>query len=309
MKERVLVTGASGFIGANLVRRLLHDGYEVHAFVRDGQASWRLADVKHTVHIWPVDIRDRISIESAVSKVEPTHIFHVAAASLYGGKSLTDDEYIDSNIRGTANLLTVLRSLPYASFINTGSSSEYGTRYKPMKENDLCVPESMYAISKLSATNIASLEARLFNKPTVTLRLFSPFGPLDDDRRFMPQIISAALKGTEFVLAHPEARRDYIYIDDVMDAYVCVMQKAVELKGAVFNIGSGEDRSIRDVALAVKNVLHSSMQVRVDSQQEKVIPWRADISSAISQLHWEPKTPFHDGLVQTIEYLKTHTLA
>ncbi|MBI4160598.1 MAG: NAD-dependent epimerase/dehydratase family protein [Candidatus Yanofskybacteria bacterium] len=300
-----LVTGAAGFVGSHLTRQLVHDGFRVHAVVRSGNPGPRLYDVRDTITVHPVDLRDESAVRRLVRIVQPEYIFHTAAAGFFIGQPLPDFEYTDSNVTGTMHLLSALRQVPYQCFINTGSSSEYGIKDVPMREDDICKPNNAYAISKLRATRAVVAEAHSYGKPVLTLRLFSPFGPFDDPRRFIPEAIQILRKNQTLTLSNPQAERDYIFIDDVVSAYIYAMQYALQLKGEVFNIGSGIGRPINTVAQILKYAMDSKSLIKEPREMLRPIRWQADITKARNLLHWKPKISFEDGIKRTI----THCIA
>ena len=225
---RILVTGATGFVGACLCRRLLGLGHELHLFVRQTANIWRIADIAHQMVLHDVDLRDAQAVQRSVAAIRPERIFHLAT---YGGFSFQKEVAAIHavNFLGTVNLLQACEKVGFEQFIHTGSSSEYGIKAEPMKETDLLEPLGDYAVSKAAATLFCRSEALLKGLPIVTLRVFSPYGPWDDPQRLIPYVIAALLKGNAPLLANPAAVRDYLFIDDVIDAYLAVM--AAPLRG------------------------------------------------------------------------------
>src|SRR5581483_3388167 len=147
-------------------------------------------------------------------------------------------EMIETNIIATKNLLFASQDIPYSCFINTGSSSEYGLKRHPMKETDFLEPLSYYAVTKASATLLCQAFAKLHNKPIITFRLFSVYGPLENKTRFIPSAISAGIHDTVLPLTEGIVRRDFIYIDDVIDAYIHATHLPAK-PGEIYNIGTG----------------------------------------------------------------------
>ena len=213
----ILVTGATGFVGACLTRRLLEMGHEVHIVARWTANRWRIADIAPHLVQHDVDLRDAYAVEQAVASIRPDKIFHLAT---YGGFSFQKDvvAIYAANFLGTVNLVRACEKVGFDCFMHTGSSSEYGIKTGPMKESDLLEPLGDYAVSKAAATLFCRSEALQKGLPIVTLRIFSPYGPWDDPQRLIPYGIDALLNGTAPALSSSASVRDYIYIDDVMDA-------------------------------------------------------------------------------------------
>ena len=305
----VLVTGATGFVGSHLVRRLLKDGYDTHILLRKGSNPWRIADVLPKLKTHNVDLTDKEGAARLMAEIRPDIIFHLATAGVYGGKSLPDRDLVAINLGGCINLVEAASGLDYSLLVNTGSSSEYGPKNEAMKEGDACQPSNMYGISKLAATLYGQYVAAVSNKPIVTLRLFSPFGPHDDAKRFMAIAIGKGIKNEELVLNNPAAARDFIYIDDVIDAYLQCINKAEALRGQVLNIGSGKEIGIPSLCEKLKKIGGFTNAIRQEPGQPRLGEsprWQADISKARELLDWQPKRTLEQGLEKTIAWFKTN---
>lgn len=305
--NKVLVTGATGFIGANLVRRLHQEGCEVHITTRKNSNKWRLKGIlpKLTDHL--VDLREEEKLKRVVRRIKPNIIYHLANAGLYGGVSLSEKELIETNILGTVNLIKACANIDYTCFVNTGSSSEYGTKNDPMKETDICQPVNMYGIVKLASTLYGNFAAKTCDEPIVCLRLFSPFGSYNDQSRLITYAIVNTLLNRPLELANPQAVRDFIFIEDVIDAYLKLIDLAPKFKGGIFNIGSGSQTSVATVVEKIIQFTNSNSSIRwhtIDSQAQDSPMWEADITKAVSCLDWRPSHSFDQGLKKTILWFK-----
>ncbi len=309
IRETALVTGATGFVGANLVRGLVAAGYRVAIIVRPTSNPWRLRGILGRLQHLVADLADPVATAHAVRRAKPTIIFHTATASTYGGMSADDRDMVRANLITTINLIEACAPLPYRCLVNTGSSSEYGPATKPMRETDLTEPRDGYAITKCAATHYASAAGRREKRPIVTLRLFTPFGPWDDPKRLMPTVICSALANRPLKLARPEIGRDFVYIDDVVTAYLAAIPRAKMLTGEIFNIGSGRQHTLADVARAVIAETKSKSKpiwgVTPASPQDNRF-WQADIRKAKRFLKWQPKTSFQEGVRLTTAWLGEH---
>lgn len=306
-KEKVFITGATGFVGSHLIRRLVKEGYEVHILLRKSSNTWRIKDVLPKVQKHYGDVTERKKLFKLIVQIKPAIIFHLANIGIYGGFEGDFDEVINVNLLGTINMIDACNQIDYDCFINTGSSSEYGQKTKKMSEGDYCEPQSIYAITKLSGTLYAIKEAKLKKRPIVTLRLFSPYGSHDEPRRLIPQAIIAALRKEKMSITNSENVRDFIYISDVVDAYILCIQKHALLSGEIINIGSGIQRSVADVVDVISMRTNSKNYFIFNKGSEKRFEspvWQADIAKAKRLLQWKPQFSLKAGLRKTVEEYK-----
>jgi nucleoside-diphosphate-sugar epimerase len=300
----VLITGATGFVGSCLARRLVEEKYEVHVFTRHKSDRWRIADLSGRLRSHQVDLRDAGLVEKAVDRIRPAVICHLAT---HGGFAHQKDTTVilEANLTGTVNLLKACEKIKFHCFVNTGSSSEYGVKPGPMTESDLLEPVGDYGLSKAAATLFCRSRALERGLPVVTLRLFSPYGPWDDPLRLIPHVIKSLRRGEPPRLCTPAAVRDYIYIDDVLEAFLKVI-KAPPAGGAVFNIGSGRQRTVGEVVSVIRQITGSKIEP-VWGKEPPPGPqpncWRADIGKAARELGWRPSTSLRAGLARTVAWL------
>lgn len=306
LKGPILVTGASGFIGAVLVRHLIAAGRtDVHVLLRDSAKTWRLEGILTKLHVHKVDVTDRTGVLAAIQDIKPRTIFHLAVYGAY--PSQKDVAQIEATtLHGTMNLLDAAETVGFDAFINVGSSSEYGFKNAPMKETDVLEPNSHYAVFKAAATNYCAYEATSKKLPVITIRPFSVYGPYEEPTRLVPTLLGKLLQGTLPPLASPDIARDYIYVDDFVDAcFVAALHP--ELGGQVFNAGSGRQTTLKEIVdLAIKLVgtdvvpEWGTMGARIWDQKV----WVADISKSKEKLGWEARTDLEAGLLKTIAWLK-----
>jgi len=303
---KVLVTGTSGFIGSHLSRRLLELGHEVHSFKRTMSDSWRLADIRENIVQHIVDLRDADMVNRAVEKIRPQVVYHCAT---YGGFADQIDTSIifESNFLGTVNLLKACEKVGFDYFVNTGSSSEYGIKSRPMDEDNALEPNSDYGVSKAAATLFCQSEGLNKRLPIATLRLFSPYGPWDDPKRLIPYVIKSFLRNEAPQLTSPVSVRDFIYIDDVLDAYVTVIKSP--FFGDIFNIGSGLQHSVGDVVTIVKAIIHPRSEPAwgtAAKQRQEPGLWVAMNKKASKYISWNPTTSLTSGLQKTVVWIKNN---
>ena len=304
---RYLVTGATGFVGACLARRLVELGHEVHLLTRRDSDRWRIADLAGKVADHQVDLRDAAALERCVAQVRPAIIYHLAT---YGGFAAQRDTgaIFAANLSGTQHLLRACEKVGFELFVNTGSSSEYGSKPAPMKESDLPEPLGDYGVSKLAATLYCRSEALQKGLPVLTLRLFSPYGPWDDPKRFIPYLVGSLLRGEAPRVSTPESVRDFIYIDDVVELYLLV-GSAPGLSGEIINVGSGVQSSLGQVAGVAEQLAGGgivSSWGAVASQRAEPQAWVADIAKAGALLGWAPATGLEAGLAKTVAWMREH---
>ncbi len=215
------------------------------------------------------------------------------------------EKIIRVNIEGTKNLLEASRDIPYKCFINTGSSSEYGYKNNPMKETDSCNPVSYYAATKLASTNICKIFAEINNKPIVTLRLFSVFGPYEEPSRFIPTIMKSLIRGEKIKITSGNQRRDFVYIDDVSDAYLQALTLGRKIKGEVCNIGTGEEYSNDKIVKNLFYVTKNKTEIKKGEYPKRTWDtphWKADVLHAKKILGWKSKYTLDMGLTKTYSW-------
>ncbi|RZD37996.1 MAG: hypothetical protein CXT78_15420 [Thaumarchaeota archaeon] len=216
---------------------------------------------------------------------------------------------VDGNIGSSINLMQILSEYGrLEKFINIGSSSEYGPKTKPMKETDLANPIFPYGITKLTQTNFARYFFIKYGLPSVTLRLFSVYGPLEEPGRLVYDIMTHILENKVLKLASKKVKRDFIFVDDVIDA-IKKTSNTSNNEGEIFNVGSGKDHSIEDVIKIVQSKLKKDLTVSWGNVEKQRIfetnnPWIADISKIKKELKWNPKIDLEKGLFKTFEWYK-----
>lgn len=307
-RKKALITGGAGFVGTNLARALLSQKYTVHILSKNETNQWRLADIQTKVYVHAISLLDKKGIEKLVSQINPTVIYHLAA---YGGSSTqkNPEEIINTNILGTFNLLMATKNIPYTVFVNTGSSSEYGIKNKPMTETDLLTPTFFYAAAKASATHIAQVFAKEFNKPVVTFRLFSVYGPYEQPGRFVPTITKNLIEQTPIQITPGDQRRDFVFIDDVVDAYILAIKNATKLSGEICNIGTGYEYTNDEVVKKLFRATKKKTIIKKGSYAKRLWDtkhWVANITHTRKVLGWKPKYSLDTGLLKTYSWLQNN---
>jgi len=301
----ILILGGSGFVGANLLRTILKHRTDVFGTTTQ-LPFWRIEGVAEK-HIITTDLLVDTNLEALLKDVQPRTIFNCAA---YGAYSFETDSQLvyRTNFNFTASLLEHLKTLNISAYVHAGSSSEYGYASAGPAENDLPEPNSHYAVSKVASANLIYLMGKKHGLPCANLRLYSIYGPLEDSSRLIPNIIRYGVDGKYPDLVNPEVSHDFVYIDDIIEAFVYT---AINLKeedyGQSFNIGSGIKSTIRDVAGAAKEVFGISAEPEFSSMPERhwdVHEWYANNNKAAERLGWKPRTSFNKGLELTARWYK-----
>lgn len=303
---RALVTGAGGFLGANLVRHLVAAGHETIALVRPGSAPWRLRDAAADMRVVELDLRDAAAIERAVATSEPHWIFHLAAHGAYSWQRDVS-AMIDVNVAATAALLAAAEATGVRAFVNAGSSSEYGLKTHAPREDEWLQPNSHYAVTKAAGTHLTALAAAR-GLPAVTLRLYSIYGPWEDPDRLVPALVREATRGALPPLVGPETARDFVYVDDCCDALLLAAQRAAPGDaGATLNIGSGTQTRLADLVEVARGALDVEARPEWGTMEQRdwdADVWVSDPRAAFERLGWKARTDLHNGLLRTATWLQ-----
>ena len=307
MEKKILITGGTGFIGANLVRKLTSIGYKPVLLIRKNSNIWRLKDIKNKVVFIESEILNKPQLNKIILKIKPNIIYHLAVYGTIVAQQRDINEAIDVNITGTMNLLEASRKAGCEYFINTGSSTEYGQKEHILKETDLPNPSTFYGATKAAATLLVQEYAKSYDMSLAILRLFSPYGYYDKDR-FIPSVILHALQNKHLDLSSPDFVRDFIFIDDILEVYLYFLS-GKKYFGEIFNIGMGQQRKLKEVVQIIEN----HHKKKIDISWGKKLPhqfeakkWEADIDKAEKLLNWKPRFGINEGLFKTYTWFRQH---
>lgn len=304
--KRVLVTGGTGFVGANLARRLLADGHEVHLLVRPGHDPWRLAGVLDDLRLHRAGLADAEGVARAVAEAKPEWVFHLAVSGAYSWQNDLR-QIVETNFTGTINLLEACLPHGFAAFVNTGSSSEYGFKRHAPSEEEWLEPNSHYAVAKAAATMYCRFTAQKHGAHIPTLRLYSVYGPYEEPARLIPTLVLHGLEGRLPPLADPGVARDYVHVDDVVAAYLLAAAGGGQEPGAVYNIGTGVQTPLREVVEVARQTLGVADEPKWGSMSNRswdTSVWVADSGKARRELGWEPAHDFRQGFGLTAEFFR-----
>jgi|TARA_B100001964_G_C14234890_1_gene601933 nucleoside-diphosphate-sugar epimerase len=301
LRKPILITGATGFIGSNLVRYFVSNNIKVNILFKKSSNIWRIKDIIHKTKYFNLDLADKKKVATIIKKIKPKTIFHLAA---HGAYSYQENLYnIKSSILdGTINLLEECKKYNFEIFINTGSSSEYGFKNKKMKEKDILKPNSYYSVFKISSTLFCQFQSFFNNLQIVTIRPFHVYGPYEEPRRLIPTLMSNMILNRKIKLVSPNISRDLVYVTDVINFYILIASKK-NLKGQVFNLGFGKKITINKIYNYLKKITKYKKKNKWNSMKDRLWDqtiWFSDMSYVKKQLNWKPKINFKQGLKETL---------
>lgn len=295
MTKRSLVTGASGFVGAVVARRLLADGHDVHLLVRPESDAWRLHGVDAPQH--EVDLTDNLKLSTLLRSVRPEWIFHLATHGAYA--SQTDARrMVATNVFGTMNLVEAALELGFEALVNAGSSSEYGFSDHPPSEDERAEPNSAYALTKLSQSLLCRFYARKHDVHIPTLRLYSVYGPYEEPTRFVPTLIAHGFDRRLPPLASPDVARDFVYTDDVAEAFLLAAERNDSERGGIYNVGTGTQTKLRDAVRLACETFNIAAEPAWETMPDRAwdaTTWVANADKIERELGWKASIPFDDG--------------
>lgn len=313
-RNRVFVTGAGGFIGSHLCEKLVKRGYKVKALVRyNSTNAWgwlEQSPCKKYIEVVAGDILNRDKLLRVMEKADI--VFHLAALIGIPYSYHSPDAYVDTNIRGTLNILQVAEQLKIRKLIHTSTSEVYGTaQVTPISEVHPINPQSPYAASKASADFLALSFYRSFGLPVVVLRPFNTYGPRQSARAIIPTIITQILCGNKTIkLGALIPTRDFTYVEDTVEGFIKAAESQQAL-GEVINLGNNSEISIGDLASLLTRLMGVKLKIESEPIRERPVEseverlW-ADNGKADKILKWEPKYSMEEGLMKTIKWFKAN---
>jgi len=304
----ILLTGGTGFIGSNLLRRLIPN-HTVYLILRKTTNTWRIQDFIDKCNIIFTDISnyELLSRDTADVIRSINSTIHLASYGVSTQK-FELNKGVETNIFGTLNLLKLSHSSGVKKFINTGSCFEYAPSTKPYSETSLVGSQSLYGGVKVATTSLVSAYAKTYGYNAFTLRLFTPFGPFETQNRFIPSVILSLLHNRKLSASNPSSVRDYIYIDDVIKAYEKSINVTKDLCGEIINIGSGKQYKLNQIVTMIRNIEKKQINIlwksREESRQMEYENWRCSNIKANNILNWKPVITIEKGLNLTLDWFK-----
>lgn len=316
MIKKVLVTGSDGFIGSHLVEALLDAGYEVKAFVLyNSFNTWGWLDTfpkekLDKIEVFAGDVRDPNAVRKAMEDVDA--VMHLAALIAIPYSYYAPDAYVDTNIKGTLNVLQAARDLKTERVLITSTSEVYGTaQYVPIDEKHPYQGQSPYSATKIGADRLAESFYRSFDLPVTIVRPFNTFGPRQSARAVIPTIITQLLSGKEEIkLGSLEPTRDFNYVKDTVQGFIEIM-KSDKTIGQEINIATQKEISIGELANELIRQINPGAKIICDKQRLR--PEKSEVERLLGSnekilklTNWKPNYTFEQGIAETIEFLKNN---
>jgi nucleoside-diphosphate-sugar epimerase len=308
--SRVFVTGGAGFIGANLVRGLLAAGDEVHLLVRPTSDLGRLAEVAPRVHIHEGSLTDRATVKAAVRRAEPSTVFHLAAASGHPRTVRQRADALRADVLGTFNLVEAMRG-QVERLVYLGSCLEYERAPGPVDEDAHVRPSSFRGLAKSASTLVVQQYALAEQRPTTIIRPFHVYGPWEPGTRVIPTLIRSLLEGRPIQTAPAGYGRDFVFIDDLVQA--CLRAPpAARVPAEVVNVGSGALTTIESLVGILSTLIGAKPTMQTSSYP--VAEWdggamSADVARAARVLSWRPAHSLAQGLTKTVAWWREQVAA
>ena len=314
--KKVLVTGADGFIGSHLTETLVERGYDVRAFTfYNSFNTWGWLDflpdeIKKEIEIHPGDIRDPNGVRNAMTGIES--VFHLAALIAIPFSYHSPDSYVDTNIKGTLNVLQAARGLGTDKVLITSTSEVYGSaKYVPIDESHPYQGQSPYSATKIGADRLAESFYRSFSLPVSIVRPFNTYGPRQSARAVIPSIICQLLTGTkELRLGSLTPTRDFNYVKDTVNGFIEI-EKSGKTIGEEINIASQTEISIGE--LAAELIRQINPQASIICEQERMRPQKSEVNRLLGSnkklkelTDWNQEYSLSFGLKKTIDWMEKH---
>ncbi len=314
-KKRILVTGADGFIGSHLTEQLVKDGHQVRAFVQyNSLNSWGWldtlpTDVLSSIEIFPSDVRDSFHVEESAKGVDT--IFHLAALIAIPFSYAAPESYVDTNIKGTLNVLQAARKESVSRVLVTSTSEVYGTaQYTPIDEKHPFQAQSPYSATKIGADRLTESFYRSFGVPATIVRPFNTYGPRQSARAVIPTIITQLLSGaTSIRLGSTHPTRDLVFVRDTVSGFIAI-SNSQEALGQEINIATQRDISVGDLAALIIHKINPAATVELDQQRTR--PEKSEVDQLLgsnakitTMTNWKPAYTLEQGLDETIAWFKS----
>jgi NAD dependent epimerase/dehydratase len=312
--KKILVTGADGFIGSHLTERLVDLGLDVRAFVYyNSFNSWGWIDSfpkdrKKNLEIFAGDIRDPNGVRTAMKDVDV--VFHLAALIAIPFSYHSPDSYVDTNVKGTLNVVQAARDLNTKRVLVTSTSEVYGTaQYVPIDEKHPRQPQSPYSASKIGADCIAESFYRSFNLPVTIVRPFNTFGPRQSARAVIPTIITQLLSGeTKIKLGDTTPTRDLLFVKDTVEGFIAIANSE-KLIGDDVNIATQSEITVAALAQGLINQINPEATIITDDnrlrpEKSEVFRLFGSNQKLMSLTDWKPKFTLEKGLEETIAWFR-----
>ena len=302
--KNILVTGGTGFIGSAVVNKLINQGCEINIISMPGDSTWRIDDISKC-RLYEINLLNPQKTEKCIDDIKPEIIFHIAGIIDTRISRESINTAFSLNLEVTKNLLLALNNYDYELFLNTGSGNEYGNNEPPFYEDARENPISPYSASKIAQTYFSRMISNVYEKPIITVRPFLIYGPKQISRSLIPSLIYSGLEKKKLSLTPCEQTRDFIYVEDVADAYLSLaihLKKII--KKEIFNIGSGIGTQLLEVVNLIKEQMDDTKFFIGDKPYRpgETMNHYSSIDKIKDIVNWTPKWTLKEGIKATIKW-------
>lgn len=306
LRGPIAVFGAGGFVGSHLLNTLVKHRDDVIGFSQNPANAWRLKKLNiSNKFIAQCDLLDAKNLSHTIKKYKPQSIFNLAAYGAYSWQTDVQKIY-ETNFASTILLIEELKKQGFSMYVHAGSQSEYGHNAAGPKEEDILIPNSHYAVSKAAVYNSLVYYGKTEKLPVVHLRLYSVYGPLEEPGRLIPTLIEHAKRGALPSFVSPDISRDFIYVDDVVEAFITVAAKAKSKHfGEPYNVATGIRTTMKDLALLSTKMFSISAKPQFSTMKERswdVADWYGNPKKIQKDFEWIAKTSLEKGLKKCHEF-------
>jgi len=309
--NKILITGASGFLGAHITRAFLDSGWSVYAGVRKSSDTWRLnrlINYSERLNLTTIDLLDPGTQSAALAEIMPQVVIHCAA---YGVdyRQQDFDTAVNCNVTGTVLLVQAAAENRIERFIHVGTCYEYGDQMLPITEDTCLRPQGLYGSTKAAGTILSIEKAESSDLPLVVIRPFGMYGPLEGEHKFVPQVVRACLSEQIMNLTPGEQIRDYIYVADIVKACVLLAECDHFPSGEILNLGSGQPISMQSFGKTIAELIGQGGTClqwgKLPYRKGEIMHIVADTQKTKQLLGWQATTSLSQGLQATIEFIRS----
>lgn len=304
LKGPILIFGAGGFIGFNILQSILKYRSDVFGVTRSKSKNWRFLTSKiHKKQLVSCDLNKTYQLQKILNKLKPKTVFNLATYGAYSSQNEYKKIYM-TNIISSVDILERLKQFGFYAYVQAGSSSEYGLNASAPTENMELIPNSHYAVTKVSSYFLLKYYGKIEKLPVIHLRLYSAFGPWEEPDRLMPVLLSSARKGKLPPFVDPNISRDFVYVEDVVSAFIAAGANIKEkLYGEAFNVATGKLTTIKNLALLVRKMMNIQDTPKFGTMKNRkwdLSAWYGNNNKIANMLNWKPSYSLKGGLEKTV---------
>jgi nucleoside-diphosphate-sugar epimerase len=305
--SKILITGANGFLGANFTRFLNDNGKNLSIFMNKKSDIWRIKNIVKQIDVHYVDIKNKNKVFEKIKEIKPDYVYHFASYGVHPNQN-NFENMVQTNILGTSNILQALEKYGVKRLINIGSGAEYGQIKGKNKESDCINPTIPYTITKATQTLFTKYFSEIKKVPSVTLRIFTPYGKFESKGRLISDIMISIIKKKPLFLSSKFAYRDFVFVDDVNNALIKTTTKS-KIENNIFNIGGGKAISIKKIVELSQKLSDHEIKIFWNKKESRTLdkfqkaPF-ADLEKTEKVLGWKPSTTLKNGLEKSYSWYK-----